>query len=108
MAEDAKEISSKDFEKKVLKTKGLILVDFFAPWCSPCQTMLPKIDEAAERFADKIKIYKVDINKSPELATKYSVLSVPTLIFFKNGKPIDQVGFLNDEQLMEKIEEVTE
>ena len=103
----AKVITTKDFEKKVLKSKGMVAVDFFAPWCGPCQIMLPKIDNAAKKYADKIGIYKVNIEKSSGLASKYSVLSVPTLIFFKNGKPIDQAGFLDENQLIEKIEELT-
>lgn len=101
----AEEVSAKDFEEKVLKSKGEVIVDFFAPWCGPCQAMLPNVDKAAGKFADKVKIFKVDIEKDPDLAAKFSVLSVPTLIFFKNGKPVDQSGFLEEDQLSEKIEE---
>lgn len=97
----------KDFEEKVLNEKGPVLVDFFAPWCGPCQILLPKIDEAAEKFKDKIKIVKVNVDENQELASKYSVLSIPTLIFFKGGKPQDQAGFLMDDQLAQKIEEFT-
>src|SRR4030042_2285048 len=99
------ELSDKDFETKVIKAKGKVVVDFYAPWCGPCQVMLPKVDKLAEKFRDKVNIYKVDIEKNPEIASKYSVLSVPTLIFFKGGKPIDQAGFLEEDQLSKKIEE---
>jgi thioredoxin 1 len=99
------EITSSDFEGKVLKAKGLVLVEFLAPWCGPCQIMIPKVEKAAEKFAGDVNILKINIEKSPKLASKYAVLSLPTLIFFKNGKPIDQIGFLEDNQLMEKIQE---
>ena len=106
MAESgARKITQSDFEGKVLKSKEPVLVDFFAKWCGPCQIMQPKIVAAAKKFADKIKIYQVDVEKNPEVASKYSVLSLPTLIFFKKGKPVDQAGFLNDNQLVDKIEE---
>jgi len=101
----AKEVSAKDFEEKVLKSKEKVIVDFFAPWCGPCQVMLPSVDKVAEKYSEKVKIFKVDIEKDPEIASKYSVLSVPTLIFFKNGKPVDQAGFLEEDQLSKKIEE---
>ena len=103
----AEVITAKDFEEKVLKSKKVVAVDFLASWCGPCQIMSPKVDNAAKKYADKIGIYKVDIEKSSELASKYSVLSVPTLIFFKNGKPIDQAGFLDESQLTKMIEELT-
>ncbi len=101
----AKEVTAKDFEEKVIKSKGPVIVDFWGQWCGPCQAMMPSVDKASEKFKEKVKIYKVDIEKSPDLAAKYSVLAVPTLIFFKNGKPVDQAGFLEKDQLSRKIEE---
>lgn len=106
MANGAEEVTSADFEEKVLKAKDPVLVDFFAHWCGPCQILIPLIDKASQKYTKGIIIYKVDIEKNPELTSKYSVLSVPTLIFFKSGKPIDQYGFLSEDQLNKKIEEI--
>lgn len=105
MPKGAEEVTSKDFEEKVVKSKKPVVVDFFAPWCGPCQVMLPKVDKLAEKFKEKVQIVNVNIEKDPEIASKYSVLSVPTLIFFKGGKPIDQAGFLEEDQLSKKIKE---
>ena len=99
------DLLTKDFEEKVIKSKIPVIVDFFAPWCGPCQVMLPTIAKAADKYLGKVKIFKVDIEKNPDVASKYSVLSVPTIIFFKKGKPVDQEGFLDENQLDKKIDE---
>ena len=78
--------SADEFETKVLKATGPVLVDFFATWCGPCRMVAPVIDEIAAEKAGEVSVYKVDIDQSPDLAFKYQVSSVPTLIVFENGQ----------------------
>ena len=79
-------ISSADFQSKVLDADKPVLVDFFATWCGPCRMVAPVIDEIAAEKAGEVSVYKVDIDQSPDLAFKYQVSSVPTLIVFENGQ----------------------
>lgn len=78
-------ISSADFQSKVLEAPGKVLVDFFATWCGPCRMLAPVLDEVAAENA-AVKVYKVDIDQSPDLAGRYGVSSVPTLVAFENGQ----------------------
>lgn len=78
--------SADEFETKVLKATGPVLVDFFATWCGPCRMVAPVIDEIAAEKAGEVSVYKVDIDQSPDLAGRYGVSSVPTLIAFENGQ----------------------
>lgn len=75
-----------EFQTKVLEAKTPVLVDFFATWCGPCRMVAPVIDEIATEKAGHVAVYKVDIDQSPDLAFKYQVSSVPTLIVFENGQ----------------------
>ncbi len=94
----------KNFEKEVLKEKEkIVLVDFFAEWCPPCQAMKPILEEISENFKE-IKVGKVDIEKSPNLAETYQIISIPTLIFFKDGEIIERItGFLPFDDLSQRI-----
>lgn len=78
-------LKTPDFESKVLNDNGTVLVDFYADWCGPCKMMAPIIDEIADECPD-IGVFKVNVNENPDLATKYGVVSIPTLITFKAGK----------------------
>ena len=92
-------LNSNNFEKEVLNNEGLILVDFWASWCGPCKMIAPVVHEIAEENAD-IKVGKVNVDQAMELAQKYQVVSIPTLILFKDGKPIKQhIGFANKSQI---------
>lgn len=83
-----------------------VLVDFWAHWCGPCKVIAPIIDELAKEYAHKIKIGKVDVDSNPRTATTYGIMSIPTLIFFKNGQVMDQVaGIVSKADLKHKIEE---
>lgn len=82
----AKVISSSEFQSEVLESDVPVLVDFFATWCGPCKMVAPILDEVAEEVAGKAKVYKVDVDQSPDLAQRYSVMSVPTMIVFENGR----------------------
>ena len=77
-------VSSSDFQSKVLDAQGPVLVDFFATWCGPCKMLAPTLDEAAAETAGKAAVYKLDIDQSPDIAQKYGVMSVPTLMVFEN------------------------
>lgn len=102
------EILEDKFEEKVLKSDKIVLVDFFASWCGPCQSLAPVIDELADDLKDKAYIYKIDVEKNPMLANRYQVMSVPTLIIFKNGTPHKtMMGFMQKEVLAKELEDAS-
>lgn len=94
-------VSSADFQAKVLNAQEPVLVDFFATWCGPCKMIAPTIDEVASEVAGKAHVYKVDIDQSPDIASRYGVMSVPTLLVFKGGTPVAQeVGVQPKQKLL--------
>lgn len=97
-----------NFEKEVLESKKPVLVDLYADWCGPCKILSPLIEELAKEYKGKgIKIGKLNVDGSPDTATKYHVMSIPTLLFFKDGEVVEQmVGVQSKEDLKKKIEEV--
>ena len=84
-------ISSAEFQTKVLQATEPVLVDFFATWCGPCKMLAPTLDAVAAEVAGRAKVYKVDVDQSPDVAAQYGVMSVPTLILFKGGQPVKQM-----------------
>ena len=82
----AEQITSSDWQSKVLDAEGPVLVDFFATWCGPCKMMAPVIEEVASERPD-VQVYKIDIDENPDVAQQYGVMSIPTFIAFKNGEP---------------------
>lgn len=87
-------LNDKEFEEKVIKEKLPVLVDFFAEWCGPCKMAAPVIDELAGEYKDKVVVGKVDVDQNQETAGKYGVMSIPTVIMFKDGKEVDRkMGF---------------
>lgn len=98
-------INKDNFQSDIKEFNGLAIVDFFATWCGPCKMLTPIIDKLAEEFEGKVKIRKVDIDESPELAQEYKVMSVPTLVVFKNGEVVETLlGVQNRAKLVELIE----
>lgn len=97
-------LNSSDFEEKVIKSQGIFLVDFFAPWCGPCQMAMPILEKISQDFKDKLSIFKVDVDQNQDLAQKYNVMSIPTLILFKNGQAVEtKVGFPGESGLKDFI-----
>jgi len=98
--------SDSNFKKEVLGSDLPVLVDFWANWCGPCKMIASIVEEVAKEYSNKIKVGKLDVDSNPKTATEYGIMSIPTLIFFKQGKVRDQVvGALNKSELKKKIEE---
>jgi len=99
------ELTNDNFKKEVLESKVPVLVDFYSDWCPPCKIMLPVIEQIAEKFEGKIKVGKVNIDENKELASQYSVMSIPTFIIFKNGESVSRfMGAQPKERVVEEIE----
>jgi thioredoxin 1 len=106
MATGASFTTDDKFKKDVLKSDKPVLLDFGAKWCGPCRKLSPIVDKIAKEMEGKIHVFKVDIDKSPETSTKYSVRCVPTLMIFKDGKMVcKEEGLMSEEDLTEWIEE---
>ena len=107
MSQDSKYVTVTDsnFEDEVIKSSQPVLVDFWAPWCGPCRMMGPTIEELAVEYAGKAKIAKVDVDQNQELAAKFSISNIPTLLFFKKGQPVDKaVGAVPKKTLASKLD----
>ena len=92
-------LTTENFEEEVLNAKEPVLVDFWATWCGPCQTMGPLVEEIAEERAD-IKVCKLDVDQEPELARQYRVMSIPTFLVFKDGEVVKRdMGVMSKEEV---------
>jgi thioredoxin 1 len=99
--------TEQNFEAEVLKSEKPTLVDFWAPWCGPCQVMGPIVEELAKEMGDKAKVGKLNVDENSEIAQKFSVMSIPTIIIFKGGKVIKQfVGVQSKETLKEELSKI--
>jgi thioredoxin len=100
----AKNIKQEEFQAEVLDVKGKVLVDFWAPWCGPCQMLGPIIDEISTEMEKEVKVVKVNVDESPEVSSKYGVSGIPTVILFKDGEIAETiVGFRQKEDYVEAI-----
>ncbi len=98
-------IDDSEFEQKVLMTEGLVLVDFWAKWCGPCVSMAPHLDACAREYEGRARIVKLDVDDNPKAAERYEIRSIPTLIFFLNGAPLETVkGALSLASLKERLD----
>ena len=94
-----------NFEADVLKSDTITLVDFWAPWCGPCRAVAPVLEEIATEHADKLRVVKLNTDENQDVATRYQIMGIPTLLFIKDGQPVDKVvGAASGQQLKEKIE----
>ena len=99
-------VNDENFDSEVLKSSKPIVVDFWAEWCGPCKMVAPVLEELAVELDGKLTIGKVDVDSNRDSAAKQNVMSIPTLILFKDGQPIDQrIGALTKNQLQEFINE---
>ncbi|HEU0021695.1 MAG TPA: thioredoxin [Dehalococcoidia bacterium] len=100
-------VSESSWEEAVIKSDLPVMVDFWAEWCGPCKMIAPTVHDLAEEYTGKMNVAKVDVDSAPNIAMKYGVRSIPALIFFKGGKPVDQVvGALPKGALKKKIDAV--
>ena len=101
----AEAVTQADFEEKVIKSDLPVLVDFWAEWCGPCKAIGPILDELASELGETAKIFKVNVEDHPELAQKYGIKSIPTIIFFKNGEIAKSLlGVQSKEEIAKNIQ----
>lgn len=92
-------ITKENFDSEVLKAEGTVLVDFWATWCGPCRTLSPIVDEVASEHPD-VKVGKINVDEQPELAQQFGIMSIPTLLVFKNGEKVQEsVGLIPKEKV---------
>ena len=97
-------LNSENFEKEVLNSKEPVLVDFYADWCGPCKMMAPIIEEIANELQGKAKVGKINVDENQDLAMEYNVMSIPTIIIFKEGKEIKRfVGVRDKNELLNEF-----
>lgn len=105
MSDAVKSVTADSFEQVVIQSQGLVMVDFWATWCGPCKIVGPVVDELAKEYESKMMFAKVNTDENPDLASRYNIRGIPTLMFFKGGKVLDQVvGALPKAQLKSKID----
>jgi thioredoxin 1 len=96
-------VTDNTFEQEVIKSEKPVLVDFWAPWCGPCRAIGPVVEDLAEAYKDRIKVAKLNIDDNPKTATVYGVMSIPTLILYKDGKALDKVVGLVPKDRLEEL-----
>ena len=110
MADDAKYVTLTDqnFADEVLNSSEPVLVDFWAAWCGPCRILAPAIEELAGEFQGRAKVAKMDVDTNPQTAMNFGIRSIPTLLFFKDGKVVDQlIGVAPKKVMAERLESLT-
>jgi thioredoxin 1 len=103
------DFTDENFKSEVLESSMPVVVDFWAQWCGPCKMLTPIVEELAQTYSGRVKIGKLNVDNSPTTASRYSVISIPTLLFIKGGDVIDQhVGLLAKKALQAKIDQFLE
>lgn len=97
-------ISDNSFDNEVVKAQNPVLVDFWAEWCGPCRMIAPILETIADEYSESLKITKLDVDNNPQTAMKFGVQSIPTMILFKDGQPVERIiGYMPKERLLQKI-----
>jgi thioredoxin 1 len=100
-------VGTGNFESEVVQSNEPVVVDFWAEWCQPCKMISPVLDKIADKFNGQLKVVKCNVDENQDVAMKYGVMSIPNLIFFKDGQVVDQVvGYKNEAELTSKVGEV--
>lgn len=101
-----KQFTDANFEQEVMNESGLVVIDFWAPWCGPCKMLTPIFEELNNEYGDKVIFGKVNVDENPSIANKFRIASIPTLIFMKNGQIIENlVGFRPKQEIAKIINE---
>ena len=104
---DLPQVTDGNFEEEVIKSDLPVLVDFWAPWCGPCRTVAPIVEELAKDYQGKVKVTKLDVDNNPGTAAKYGIFSIPTILIFKDGKVATQiVGAMPKKHFVDKLNEL--
>lgn len=100
------QVNDENFKKEVLESEELVLVDFWAPWCMPCRMLAPTIEEIAEEMEGKIKVCKMNVDESIQYPQQYGIMSIPTVMLFKNGQTVEtMIGLQPKEEILKTIQE---
>lgn len=101
-----KQFTDANFEQEVMNESGLVVIDFWAPWCGPCKMLTPIFEELSNEYGDEVIFGKVNVDENPSIANKFRIASIPTLIFMKNGEIIENlVGFRPKQEIAKIINE---
>ena len=99
------EVTTANFDAEVLQAAGPVLVDFWAPWCGPCRAMAPVLDTISQEQEGKVKVVKVNVDDNQQLAVRFGVQAIPTLVIFKGGEPVDRVvGVVPRDELNRRLQ----
>lgn len=97
-------LNDDNFEQEVIKSDVPVLIDFWAEWCMPCKMIAPIVEELANEYQGKLKVGKLDVDSNPQVSMKYGIRSIPTLLIFKNGQPVDQIiGAVPKKVILDKL-----
>jgi len=102
---DVSEVTTSTWDDEVIKAQGLVMIDFWAAWCGPCRIISPTVEELSKEYGGKVKVLKLNTDENSDIASRYQVMGIPTLMFFKDGVKLDQiVGVVPKQFLKAKID----